>query len=238
MARNNKLFYISGLISLALFTFFLSIFIYSLINSSAINQFALKKDNYISISMDIVPKEQKSAKKSVQATPVESSVSEIPQDVDVNDLFSDVWTKKIQKKKVQPKDSKRIQELQKKIKTTELNSVNSLTEKLNDLESEKSNEDNSPSSTANEVNEYLAKIQALVYKYFNVPPNSEGHSVMAYIELSSIGKVMDFRILTYSANEALNSEVDKIKNRLQSVVFPINPQNKQFGTKVILKSKE
>ena len=188
--------------------------------------------------MDIQPKNSKSAKKSVAPTPIESSVSEIPQDVDVNDLFSDIWTKKIQKKKVQPKDSKRIKELQKKIKTTESNSVDSLSEKINDLDSAKTNEENSPTSTANEVNEYLAKIQALVYKYFNVPPNSEGYSVMAYIELSSIGKVMDFRILTYSANEALNSEVDKIRNRLQNVVFPINPQNKPFSTKVILKSKE
>ena len=208
-----------------------------MIKGSQIESFALSKDNYISISMDIQPKSSKATKKSVQ-TPVESAVSEIPQDVDVNDLFSDVWTKKIQKKKVQPKDSKRIIDIQKKIKTTEANSVESISQKVNDLENVKSNQENSPSSTGNEVNEYLAKIQALVYKYFSVPPNSEGYSVMAYIELNSIGKVMDFRILTYSANDALNAEVDKIKNRLKSVVFPINPQNKSFSTKVILKSKE
>lgn len=209
-----------------------------MISSSNINEYALEKDNYISISMDIQPKSSKSAKKSLQPTPVESSVSEMPQDVDVNDLFSDVWTKKIQKKKIQPKDSKRIKDIQKKIKTTQANSVESISEKFNELDNSKLNEENSPSSTANEVNEYLAKIQALVYRYFNVPPNSEGYSVMAYIELNSIGKVMDFRILNYSANDALNAEVDKIKDRLKSVVFPINPQNKSFSTKVILKSKE
>ena len=209
-----------------------------MVKSPDIKEFALTKDNYISISMDIQPKSSKSVKKSVQPTPVESSVSETPQDVDVNDLFSDVWTKKIQKKKVQPKDSKRIKDIQKKIKTTESNSVESLSQKINDLESVKSNEKNSPTSTGNEVNEYLAKIQALVYKYFKVPPNSEGHSVLAYIELNSIGKVLDFRILTYSANEALNAEADKIKDRLKSVVFPINPQSKSFATKVILRSKE
>jgi len=237
MARNNPLFYISGFISLSLFTFFLAIFIFMMIRSSEIESFALSKDNYISISMDIQPKSSSSAKKSVQ-TPVESTVSQTSQDVDVNDLFSDVWTKKIQKKKVQPKESKRIIDIQKKIKTTEANSVESIAQKVNDLENVKSNQENSPSSTANEVNEYLAKIQALVYRYFSVPPNSEGYSVMAYIELNSIGKVMDFRILTYSANDALNAEVDKIKNRLKNVVFPINPQNESFSTKVILKSKE
>ena len=238
MARNNTLFYISGVISLSLFTFFLAIFVYMMIKSSNINEYALQKDNYISISMDIQPKSTKSAKKSVQPTPIESTVSEMPQDVDVNDLFSDVWTKKIQKKKVQPKDSKRIKEIQKKIKTTEANRVESISEKLNELDTTKSNEENSPSSTANEVNEYLAKIQALVYRYFNAPPNSEGYSVVAYIELNSIGKVLDFRILTYSANDALNAEVDKIKNRLKSVVFPINPQNKSHSGKVIIRSKE
>lgn len=238
MARNNTLFYISGFVSLSLFTFFLSIFIYMLVSSSDIDQFALKKDNFISISMDIQPKNSKSAKKSVEPTPIESSVSELPQDVDVNDLFSDVWTKKIKKKKVQPKDSKRIKELQKKIKTTESNTVDSLSEKINDLDSSKTNEENSPTSTANEVNEYLAKIQALVYKYFNVPPGSEGQIVIAVIELNAIGKVMDFRILTYSANEALNNEVDKIKNRLRNVVFPINPKNESTRATVILKSKE
>ena len=237
MAKNNTLFYISGFISLSLFTFFLAIFIYMMIKSSEIQSFALIKDNYISISMDIQPKSIKAAKKSVQ-TPVESAVSETPQDVDVNDLFSDVWTKKVQIKKVQPKDSKRIKNILKKIKTTESNSVEPISQKINDLDSAKSNEENLQSSTANEVNEYLAKIQALVYRYFSVPPNSEGHSVIAYIELNSIGKVMDFRILTYSANEALNAEVDKIKNRLKNVVFPINPQNKSFSTKVILRSKE
>ena len=237
MARNNPLFYISGFISLSLFTFFLAIFIFMMIRSSEIESFALSKDNYISISMDIQPKSSSSAKKSVQ-TPVESTVSQTSQDIDVNDLFSDVWTKKIQKKKVQPKESKRIIDIQKKIKTTEANSVESIAQKVNDLENVKSNQENSPSSTANEVNEYLAKIQALVYRYFSVPPNSEGYSVMAYIELNSIGKVMDFRILTYSANAALNAEVDKIKNRLKNVVFPINPQNESFSTKVILKSKE
>jgi len=190
--------------------------------------------------MNIQPKSSKSAKKSVKPTPIESAVLETPQEVDVNDLFSDVWTKKIQKKKTKtkPVNTKRIQEIQKEIKTTESNSVESISEKIDSMDSAKSNEESTPTSSGSEVNEYLAKIQALVYKYFNVPPNSEGYSVMAYIELNSIGKVMDFRILNYSANDALNSEVDKIKNRLKSVVFPINPQNRSFNTKVILKSKE
>jgi len=68
-------------------------------------------------------------------------------------------------------------------------------------------------SSANEVNEYFAKIQALVYEYFEPPQNSQGYSVRAVIELSALGKFIDFRILDYSANIALNEECDKIKDR-------------------------
>ncbi len=93
-------------------------------------------------------------------------------------------------------------------------------------------------STANAVNEYLAKIQALVYENFVPPPNSQGHTVKAVIELSAIGKVMDFRILTYSANSSLNDECDKIRDRLIGVLFPANPQNKSGSYIVMLTSKE
>jgi len=56
--------------------------------------------------------------------------------------------------------------------------------------------------------------------------------------INTLGRLVDFRILTYSENQALNDEVDKIKQRLQSVIFPINPQNKSSDTIVILRSKE
>ena len=93
-------------------------------------------------------------------------------------------------------------------------------------------------STANEVNEYLAKIQAIVYQYFYPPDNSQGNSIRAVIKLSSIGKVIDFRILNYSGNDSLNKECDKIKERLISVMFPINPKSKTESYTIILKSEE
>ena len=96
----------------------------------------------------------------------------------------------------------------------------------------------SKTSTASEVNEYLAKIQALVYEYFYPPQNSQGNSVKAVIELSAIGKVYDFRILRYSSNSELNSECDKIKERLSTVVFPKNPDNTSGTYIIILTSKE
>jgi len=60
--------------------------------------------------------------------------------------------------------------------------------------------------------------------------------VKAVIELSAYGKVLDFRILTYSGNEALNQECDLIKDRLIGVLFPSNPQQKSFKTIVNITS--
>ncbi|NOR57783.1 MAG: hypothetical protein GQ474_04595, partial [Sulfurimonas sp.] len=231
-------FYISGFISISLFIFFLSLIIYMLFSKSNIDIYALKKDNYISISLEM-PKIQTSTKKSVTTPVIEDSVIE-PNDVNIDDLFSDVWTKKIKKtKKIEKKvDNKRLLEIGKKSKKIDKNSVKPVSEKSTDNSAVEKSDDSQKLSTANAVNEYLAKIQALVYQNFVPPPNSQGHSVKAVIELSAIGKVMDFRVLTYSNNSSLNDECDKIKDRLIGVLFPANPQNKSGNYIVMLTSKE
>ncbi len=196
--------------------------------SPKINSFALKKDDYISISMDIIEIPKQKKKKNI-VTPVkmpEPEVAEVEPEVDISDLFSNVKTQKIKKKT--KKKVHRIQELQNRPKNTKSE---------NNKNSAKDSETKETSS-GNEVNEYLAKIQALVYRYFEPPVNSQGHSVKAVIVLSAIGKVIDFRILTYSNNQALNDECDNIKSRLKSVLFPINPKNIQGKYTVILTSKE
>ena len=240
MARNNSFFYISGFISFSLFSFFLSLFFYMMFSSDTLKTYALKKDNYISISIEIPKIVTKKDNKNVNTTPKEVLSEEKVQEVDVSDLFNDVWTKDIKriKPKPKPKNSKRLLELKKKIKISKQKDKESITEKIKNLDNSQKSDENNPTSTADEVNEYLARINALVYQNFNPPENSQGNSVIAVIELSAIGKVLDFRILTYSSSEFLNSECDKIKNRLMRVVFPINPQNKSSTTKVILTSKE
>jgi protein TonB len=181
---------------------------------------------------------QTKPKSNEKSATVQEQTKEVSKNIDVNDLFSDVWTKKIVQKQEKQVNSKRIQEIQKKIKTVESNDVKSIAEKVNNLDNITSNEQTESSSTANEVNEYLAKIQALVYQHFNVPANTQGNSIKCVIELDALGRVIDFRILNYSANMALNEEADKIKDRLKNVIFPVNPQNKSSRTTVILISKE
>jgi len=229
MGNNNSYFYISGFI----------LIVYTLFSKIDKNVFALKKDNYISISLDI-PKIQTTKNKSV-VTPVKQQNSIVePNDVNIDDLFSDVWTKSIKKpKKIKKKiDNKRLQDIQKKSKIIEKDTTKPLEEKSDNSNIADKSDDTQKVSTANEVNEYLAKIQALVYENFVPPQNSQGHTVKAVIELSAIGKVMDFRILTYSNNSSLNDECDKIKDRLMGVLFPANPQNKSGNYIIMLTSKE
>ncbi|MFT7003306.1 MAG: protein TonB [Sulfurimonas sp.] len=238
MGNNNSYFYISGLISLSLFSFFALLIIFTLFSKQNINVFALKKDNYISISLDIA-KVNTSSKKTLTTQVEEQSIVE-PNDVNIDDLFNDVWTKNLKnKKKVEKKvDNKRLVEIGKKFKKIDKKRVEQVLKKTADNSMENKKNDSQKTSSANVVNEYLAKIQALVYENFVPPQNSQGYTVKAVIELSSIGKVMDFRILTYSDNSNLNEECDKIKSRLIGVLFPVNPQNKTGNYIVLLTSKE
>ena len=204
-----------------------------------IKTYGFKKKNYISVSIALSPTKNivnktKSSTQKIAATTTSSS-----KNIDVNNLFSDVWTQKIQHKvKKRKVNSKRISEIQKQIKLKENNQMKSIEKTIEKLEKKEKNETADASSSANEVNEYLAKIQAIVYQHFNVPPNTEGNRVKTVIELDPFGKVLDFRVLNYSTSEALNSEVDRIKNRLKNVVFPINPSGKTTTTIVTLISKE
>lgn len=225
MARNNSYFFLSGLISLALFAIVLSLFFLMMFSASKINTYALKKDDFISVSLEVVSTPMKKIEKEVIEIK-EDTVAEEVKEVDIGNLFSDVWTKdiSIEKKKPKPVDNKRLELIQKKIKTSKDNVAQKQEEIINNNEATVTDTDSKKNSSANEVNEYLAKIQAIVYKYFEPPANSQGHTVKAMIELSAIGKVQDFRILTYSSNQALNLECDKIKTRLSGVLFPKNPE--------------
>ncbi len=240
MGRNNFLFIVSGISSLSLFTLVLVLFFYMLFSSSDVKSFSLKKDDFISVSIEIPNVVTKKTNKSV-TEPVETEQAPPEsKEVDIDNLFSDVWTKKIKKKPKKKKiaDNKRIQQIQKKINTKKENKVSNISEKLESLDAKESDSENKPTSSADEVNEYFAKIQALVYQYFYPPQNSQGYSVKAVIELSSLGKVLDFRILNYSTNTSLNEECDKIKTRLKSIIFPINPENRSGNYIIILRSEE
>ena len=238
MARENPYFFVSGFISLTLFSLIISLFLLMMLSTSKIKTYALTKDDFISVSLNVVPIPTKKVSKEVVAVKEIVEVVEEVKEVDIGDLFSDVWTKdiKVKKKEIKKIDNKRLEKIQKRIKTSENNKVNPVLENVINNEATEIDTQSKKSSSADEVNEYLAKIQAIVYKYFKPPANSEGHTVKAIIELSAIGKVLDFRILTYSANQALNQECDQIKDRLSTALFPLNPEAKSSKTIVNITS--
>ncbi|MFA5454103.1 MAG: TonB C-terminal domain-containing protein [Sulfurimonas sp.] len=182
------------------------------------------------------PIEKKEEEKPVEEEPQKETVTKTEKkEINIDNLFSEVKTKTIKKteEKVIEKEDKRVaQELSKKSEKSDVTKVESAASKAQKINTENKSEKESKSSTGSEVNEYLANIQALVYEHFTPPENSQNKVVKAVIELNAFGKVVDFRILTYSDNAAFNSECDKIKKRLEKVLFPKNPGNKS-GTYVV-----
>ncbi len=216
---------------------------YLLFSKEQAKSYALNKRNYISVSLKNIsaktmrqelmrPAQKSPAAKKKQIK--RKSVDAVSEDIDVDSLFDNVWTKKVQpqvhkKKKI---DIKRIQEIQKSVAIGETGAVQ-MPKQSPKAQEEKSK--NAEGSAGEEVNEYSAKIHAIVYEHFYPPANTQGQVVRAVIELSPLGKVLDFRILDYSASEALNKEADRIKQRIKNVIFPKNPDNETARVLVILK---
>lgn len=257
MDKDSQYFYVSGALSLSIFTFFISLFFYTLFSIKETKIFALTKDTFVSISLEAVPTPSSSSKKNVE-TPVEkkeklpepvepkpiekeSVEKPVKKEVNIDNLFSSVVTKDLKKeskKEEKPSDKRVTEDLKKKSQKSEETKVQSITSRVQSMNSNNKSEQDLKTSAGTDVNEYYAKIQALVYENFFPPSNSQGKIVKAVIELNSMGKVIDFRILNYSNHDGLNSEVNKLKERLLSLVFPKNPDNKSGRYEIILIPEE
>jgi protein TonB len=256
MVNDNKYFYLSGFISLFIFSFFISSAIYVMVSIDTLKQYALEKKEFISISI-VIPKIQNDSDKKApvkkDSNPVviplkkeEVKIDSNPvapikkKEVNIDNLFSEVLTKGIEKKKKVPEhtEMRRLDAIAKKVERTKEKKIRSIINKYKDKKIKNDGAKSSKNSSANEVNEYFAKIQNIVYKYFNPPQNSQGNTVKAVIKLGALGKVLDFRILQYSSSLELNNECDNIKQRLSSIVFPANPKNRSGSYTILLTAKE
>lgn len=253
MSRDSRYFYFSGFLSLSFFSLIVFVFFYGLLNLKDAKIYALKKENFVSISLEIPKEESSSSKKNVDSpvkkeepTPVvekKSEVVETPKkDINIGNLFSSVVTKDPKKdtKKDEDKksDSRVTEEVQRKSQKPSEEKKESLLSKVQSMNAQKTNEQDTKTSGGNEVNEYLAKIQAMVYDNFFPPANSQKKSVKVVIELNALGKVVDFRVLNYSDHDGLNQEVDKISERLKNLIFPKNPENKSQRITITLRPED
>ncbi len=252
MAKNDSLFYFSGFLSFLLFTAVVALFAYVLVINDTIKNFALQKDNYISVSLTTKPMQsqqksnlnQEPPKPEVKKEPApETSSDTPPKPADIKSLFSDVATKNVVHDKHAPVkqiDTKQIKQIQKRIQTSAQQKASAeATQKLAAMKlATISSDQKSSPSTALEVNKYLARIQAAVYEHFYPPLNSEGNSAKIRIWLDASGRVQDYRVLVYSAYDAFNTEVDSLKERLRAILFPPNPEGQSLTIDIILMSKE
>ncbi len=252
-SREDRYFYISGLISLSLFSAVILLFALVVLHKSSIDTFAMKEDNYISVSldMDLVMPTLNEAKPDPKPTPKqeiipepEPAVEEIestpdPVNTDVSSLFDDVWTQsadtKVEKKE-EKVDTKRLAAIEKRIKTKETKQSQKASEKIKTLELVKPAIEvvGASASTAPEVNKYLAKIHAQVKSKFYPPASSEGESAKVRVNIDANGNVTGYRVLVYSGANIFNEEVDRLKSRLQRMTFPKNPDGKSISLEIIL----
>ena len=250
--NDERYFYLGGGIAFAFFTFLVALIGYTVIAPSKIEQFALTKSDYVSVSIDI------STSKPVSKPVVKSEVEPKPQEEkpdpvkavnppneqkqsvpDISDLFSKLTPQKTPKK---PDEN------------------NQKLEALNALERQLNNHSNTPQlaekvknttlakpsiqivsksgSSGPLVNEYHAKIQALIYANYYPPTGSQGQSARVRIYLSATGKLSGYRVIAYSTNQPFNNEVDWLKDRLGNIMFPPNPDGKDSVIEIILTAKE
>ena len=220
----------------------LALFAYVLFSSQQIKSYALKKDSSITVSIVT-----QAVKKEVEKKVEEKKETVLPQNnensEDISSLFSNVWTKSIKPVKEIKQtniDENKLLRLTKKVKSVNKNDVKSLKEKVDNTNFAKADVQvkSDDSSSGEEVNEFLAKIQAEIYNNFYPPQNTQGQSAKILIRLSESGEVLDFRILTYSGDEIFNAEVDRLKNRIEMLKFPANPDNKAGNYVITLIAKE
>ncbi|MCK9373836.1 MAG: TonB C-terminal domain-containing protein [Sulfuricurvum sp.] len=93
-------------------------------------------------------------------------------------------------------------------------------------------------STGPLVNEYHAKIQALIYANYYPPTGSQGQSARVRLQVDGSGKLIAYRVITYSGNTPFNNEIDFLKERLRNLTFPANPDGKNSQFEIILTAKE
>ncbi len=241
MVRNDSLFYLSGFISFLLFFSVTAPFGYMLVIDKTPKSFALKKDTYIKVSIDLTEdkpvKKQKKQVKKIKKNIVkkqEIQKKKTAKPADFSSLFSNVKAQKIVYKKHKPEEKKidtaRIKQIQKRIKTSSKRD-SSASKAIESLKISKSSDsDNSKSfSTAAQINVLKAKITEIIHSRFIVDTTMLGNVVTIRIAIDANGKMTSYKILRTSASEALNEEAHKLEQRLLHVTFPITKDYKPYS---------
>lgn len=247
--NQERYFFLSGLLSIALFITLLFLVGYSLTVSPKIEQFAMTESAYISVSISpnvatptkpIEPEAQlPSPAPESEPAPIEESAPPPEAVPEISDLFSQVKPqKKLKKTSEESKRREELSALEKEVLTHK--ETPRFSDKVSKVELAKPSVKMVPQggSTGPMVNEYHAKIQGLVYTYFRPPAGSAGEMARVRMSISASGKLIGYKVIRYSGNGSFNSEVDWLKDRLNAISFPEHPDGKDAVLEFILTAKE
>lgn len=198
-------------------------------------------------NIDAKPKksERKKAKIKSVVTPQKTENKQKEQKsykkADISSLFSAVKAEKIvhkKQKKIEKKsvDNRAIEKIQKRIKPTKRRKNNEILKKIESLDIDTSHgkKEVKSASTAREVNKVAAKIQSIIYSKFNPTIVMAGSVVTIRLTIDAQGRVVDYRILRYSGNDALNEEAKQLYNRIVSTLFPTLASKESYSVKINL----
>lgn len=243
----QRYFLQSGMITLFLMGLMCLFFVSVALHASKPDAFAMIKSDVISVSLEdtpvrvseemspSVPAVQEPLTQETKTPAVSDTAKEIVPEID--DLFATVKSVKSKPKPID--NSKQVSELnalEEKILTTKRDTK--FFDKVKTLELAKSGVKMVSSSTGPVVNEYNAKLQGIIYANFHPASGTEGFAARVRISLSPDGKLLAYRVISYSGNAVFNAEVDWLKERLRQVVLPQHPQGKEAVFEIILTAKE
>lgn len=253
---HNRFFILSGLLSFSFFALILAIIGWQVLVVQKPESFALIQSDAISISLvpsvsnsqesiseplvpqsDSHPSVEKMPQKTPEKSPQKNEVKS--KEVAVSDLFSTVKTNNPpQKIKEDKKQLSELNALEEKVLASKRDSK--LFEKAKSLDLAKAGVKvvAAAGSSGPVVNEYNGKIQGIVYAHFHPSSGTEGFSARVRIVLSPDGKLLSYRVISYSGSSAFNAEVDWLKERLAHVSLPSHPNGDEAVFEIILTAKE
>ncbi|MDP1784217.1 MAG: TonB C-terminal domain-containing protein [Sulfuricurvum sp.] len=247
----QRFFILSGVISFFILGLVVSFFSVKFLKSPEPNAFALTQSDVISVSLDqTTPSVAETTPSPVVQAPSDPLIEPKAQSVlqppaaeekppvpEIDDLFSTVQTTKSRAKpKENTKQLSELNALEEKVLTSKRDSK--LFEKVKTLDLAKSGVKMVAISSGPIVNEYNAKIQGIIYANFHPASGTEGFAARVRMTLSSDGKLLSYRVISYSGSAVFNAEVDWLKERLRQVVLPQHPQGEEAVFEIILTAKE
>lgn len=249
--NHDRYFFLSGLLSVGLFFILLYLAVFGLFVPTKVEQFGMTKSEYISVSIspNPVPLPDQTAPAPQLPPPVEASETAAPSVEktppkpepvpDISDLFAEVKSEKPPKKpREEPKRNEQLNQLENELLTRQETARFSDKVSKVDLSKPSVKMSQQGGSTGPVVNEYRAKIQGLVHNAFRPPAGTVGKEARIRMTISASGKMLRYKVIRYSDSGPFNTEVDWLKERLESVRFPDHPEGRDTVLEVILAAKE